>query len=244
MNLDNVLNNSNEINNEVSNEVVTKESQNSFLETGIGKAINTGIDIGIRAILPDVVEDQIINIKDNLLNYGLKDGISKTVEEAINFGKSALGIITGNFENISQMQMAVKKGGIIDSISGIFDTAINQISKKGIINSNVANLIKQGKNTILNSIEGNIEKSFTNQIDSVNNLEKHIDNWKKYYNNHDFANMEKQYKKIEKELSKVVPLEKTLNAARTVENIHSLIKTNGQNFELTETEQELLRKLS
>ncbi|MDQ9826896.1 hypothetical protein RFZ44_26835, partial [Acinetobacter sp. 163] len=68
------------------------------------------------------IDEQIINIKDNLLEYGLKDGISKTINDAIDLGKSAIGIFTGNFENVSQMQDAIKNGGLIDGISTVLDT--------------------------------------------------------------------------------------------------------------------------
>lgn len=50
--MENVLNNSIELNNNLE---IEKE-QNNFLETTLGKTINTGIDIGIRAILPDYIE--------------------------------------------------------------------------------------------------------------------------------------------------------------------------------------------
>ena len=93
---------------EIKNNIDIENKQNNFLETTLGKTINTGIDIGIRAILPDYIEEQIIDIKDNLIKYGLKDGIKKSIDDAINLGKSAIGIISGNFENISQMQEAVK----------------------------------------------------------------------------------------------------------------------------------------
>ena len=46
-----------------------------------------------------------------------------------------------------------------------------------------------------------------------------------------------------KELKNLVPLEKSINEARTIENLHTLIKNNGHNFDLTETEQELIKKL-
>ena len=57
------------------NNLVNEKEQNNFLETTLGKTINTGIDIGIRALLPDYIEEQIIDLKDNLMKYGLKDGI-------------------------------------------------------------------------------------------------------------------------------------------------------------------------
>ena len=69
MKLENLQNNNLELNNKIVNE----KTQKGFLESTLGKAVNTAIDIGLRAILPDFVENQVIGIKNNLLNYGLKD---------------------------------------------------------------------------------------------------------------------------------------------------------------------------
>lgn len=69
MKLENVQNNNLELNNKIVNE----NSQKNFLETTLGKTVNTAIDIGLRAILPDFVENQVINLKNNLFNFGLKD---------------------------------------------------------------------------------------------------------------------------------------------------------------------------
>ena len=46
------------------------KQQREFLETDLGKAVNTGIDIGLRISLPDFLEDEIIKIKDALLTEG------------------------------------------------------------------------------------------------------------------------------------------------------------------------------
>ena len=60
----------NEKNNKLNleNNILKNDEQKSFLETTLGKAINSAIDIGIRALLPDFIEDQIINLKNNLIN--------------------------------------------------------------------------------------------------------------------------------------------------------------------------------
>lgn len=220
-----------------------EKSQNNFLETILGKTINTAIDIGLRTILPDFIENQVIDLKNNLINYGLKDGIKKSIDDSINIGKSAIGIITGKFENITQMQEAVKSGGIIDNISIVLDSVVNKIHSKGVINSSVAKTIKKGKNIILNNIEKNIENTFNSQLKALNNTEKNIENWKKNYNDRNFEGMEKEYKKIRKELNNLAPIEKTINDARTIENLHLLIKNNGQNFELSNEQIELAQKL-
>ncbi len=228
---------------EINNEIINEQEQKSFLETTIGKVINAGIDIGIRAILPDFIEDQVINIKDNLFNYGLKEGIQKTVTDAIDLGKSAIGIFTGNFESISQMQSAVQAGGLIDGVSSLLDTVVEKVQQTGIIDYNIANTLKQGKNIILNNIESNIEKTFTNQIESMDNLEKYIEDWKKDFNKKDFNAMEKTYQKLEKELKNLIPMEKAISQARIIENLHTLIKNNGQDFNLSSEQIELAEKL-
>lgn len=228
---------------EINNEIVNEQEQKSFLETTLGKVINTGIDIGIRAILPDFIEDQAINLKDNLLNYGLKEGIQKTITDAIDLGKSAIGIFTGNFESISQMQNAVQSGGLIDGVSSLLDTVVEKVQQTGIIDYNIAKALKQGKNIILNNIENNIEKTFTSQLESMENLEKYIDDWKKDFEKKDFNKMEKTYEKLENELKNLIPIEKTISQARIIENLHTLIKNNGQDFNLSAEQIALAEKL-
>lgn len=235
----------NNINNEINikNNLTIENKQKNFLETTIGKTINTGIDIGLRALLPNYIEEQVIDLKDNLIKYGLKEGIKKSIDDAINIGKSAVGIVTGNFENISQVQEAIKSGGIIDNISSLLDSIINKVQKNGLINSTVAKTIKQGKNSILNNVEKNIENTFNKQIKSLENTEKYINNWKEFYNNQNFEGMEKEYKRIEKEIDNLIPIEKTINNVRTIENIHNLIRNNGQDFNITIEQLELAQKL-
>ena len=87
-----------ELNNEINNNINVEK--NNFLNSVLGKTINTAIDIGLRAILPDLIENQVIDIKNALLQNGLKSGIDTAVNSAINLGKSAVGIVTGNFENM------------------------------------------------------------------------------------------------------------------------------------------------
>ena len=235
----------NQLNNEknINNNVEIKKEQKNFLETTIGKIVNTGLDIGIRALLPDFLDEQVINLKDNLFEYGFKEGITKTIDDAIDLGKSAIGIFTGNFENIEQMQSAVQTGGLIDGLSDLLDTVVGKVSQKGLINSNVANILTQGKDIILDNVQSNIEKTFAEQVTNSNNINEYIYNWKEAFENKDFDTMEKQYEKIETELKELAPIENTINQARTIENLHNLIKNNGQDFNLTKEQLELAQKL-
>lgn len=72
--------------NKITNEV-TEENQNKFLQTTLGKTINTAMDLGLRAIMPELVEDQIIDIKNTMLNCGFKEGIDCAIKSAIELGK-------------------------------------------------------------------------------------------------------------------------------------------------------------
>ena len=158
-----------------------EKEQNKFLESTIGKVINTGIDIGLRAILPDLIENQVIDVKNALIENGLKEGINQIIKSAIDMGKSAIGIFTGKFDNISQVETAVKKGGIIDSTSNLIDIVVNAAQKNNMLNNNTANIIKQGKNIVLDNVEKNIESIMTEQIKSIENINTYSASWKNYY---------------------------------------------------------------
>lgn len=132
------------LSNNIEQEKLEKE-QNSFLQTNLGRAINGGIDLGLRVLLPNFIEDEVISIKDSLITEEFSAAISTAIEEATNLGKSAMGLITGTFENISQVNKAIKKGGLIDTISDILDTGISCAQKHGYIEKGTAKTIKKRK---------------------------------------------------------------------------------------------------
>ena len=74
-------------------------------------------------------------------------------------------------------------------------------------------------------------------------MNNYINSWKDSFENKDFEKMEKEYKKIQKELKNLVPLEK-LQDAKSIEILHNLIKNNGNNFNLTQEEMDLVNKLN
>ena len=215
-----------------------------FLNSTLWNTINNGIDIGLRYALPNLIEDEIIELKNNLINLGLKDGIKQSINSIIDTGKQAFGVLTGNFKDIDQLTKVIRNGGLIDKVSEGLDIIIKKGQDSGKINYILGNTLKNGKNTILSSVERNIESTLNSQINSAKLVDKYINNWKEFYNNKDFDGMQKEYLKIEKELKQLVPLENTLKNARFVENIHTLIKNKGQDFNLSEYEVELAKKLN
>lgn len=230
-----------EINNEINKEI--NNEKNNFFNNFIGKSINTAINIGLKTILPDLIEDQIIEIKDALFENGLKSGINKAIESIVDIGKGTAGIFTGKFESMSQMEVAIKNGGIIDSISELLDKTIDLINEKGCINKTTAKLIEGGKDIILNSIENNIKEEINIQDNMIKELENDIENWKQYYENKDFEGMTEVYNKINSNLDKIIPVEDILIESKKINNIYDLIKNNGQDFNITEVEMELAEKL-
>lgn len=232
------LNLNNDINLKNNNE------QKNFLNTTLGRAIDNGIDIGLRCILPDYLEQGIIELKDNLINYGLKDGISKSIESVVNSGKVIIGIVTGDFESISQVKSAINSGGIINSVSELLDDIFDKVRVSGKVNNTIMNLIENGKDSILNNIEKNIEDTLNKQIEGIEDLEEYINDWKEFYNNKDFNSMEKEYKKIKNELNDLIPIQNTLNDTNKIEILHNLIKNNNGNFNLSKKELELAEKIS
>lgn len=234
-----------ELNNNINQDITKniKQEQQTFLQTALGKVINSAIDIGLKSVLPDLIENQIIDIKNAILENGFSAGIKEVIDSSIDTGKSLIGIATGEFENISQIEMAVKKGGILDQISELLDYSINFANKKDIIDNNISSIIKKSKNTIISSISNKIEETLTNQIKAVEKIEKSCKKWKDAYGNKDFSEMEKSYKLIENSLTKIVPLESIIKEARSIENMHELIKNNELNFNLSEETMQLAQKL-
>lgn len=237
------LENNISLTNGVTEEKLAQE-QNNFLESTLGKVINSALDVGIRMILPDFIEDGVVEVKDALLKGGFKEGVDTAINNAVDLGKSIVGIFTGNFDSISQARDAVKSGGIIDGISGVLDTVLDKTSSTGLISNNVASIISSGKDAILNSVSNKIEDNFTNQLEQVENLSTYENSWKNSFDNKDFDGMQKEYEKIQETLKEIMPLESTIKEARIIENLHTLIKNNNKDFNLTNEQRELANLLS
>lgn len=230
-----------ELQNEINNNI--KIEKNNLLNSIIGKTINNAIDIGLKTVLPDLIENQVIDIKNSFVENGLTEGIQTAVDSAVDFGKSAIGIFTGNFENMTQVRTAVADGGIIDAMSNVLDKVIDKTYQSGLINKSISTVIKNGKNILLENISSNIKNELDEQTNTVEKLGRYVENWKEYYNNKDFDGMTKEYNKIKSQLDNIIPLENILKETREVETLHNLIKNNGKNFEITDLEKELAKNL-
>ena len=234
----------NELENKFELNVNLEKEQKNFFDTTLGKVINSGLDFGLRAILPDMIENQIINIKDALFENGIKDGIQTAVDPIIDFGKSVSGIFTGKFENMSQVETAIGNGGIIDTVSDLIDKSLVKVQQKGIIGYQVKNLITKGKDIILNNVTTSLKNEMKFQENSIYEIENYINNFNDFFNNKDFEGMTKEYNKIQDKLEKVIPLENIMREISRTEIVYNLIKNNGNNFNLSEGEIEFIKKIN
>jgi len=219
-----------------------EKKQESFLETTLGKVINKAVDIGIAAVVPDLIEDEVIDIKNAIIKNGFQEGVKTAINGAINLGKSVMGMATGKFEDVSQAQNVIKSGGVLDNVSSLLDFALNKAKSSGILDKNIYQVIKQGKNTILNQVEKGITKEFGKQTENFEKLGTYMNSWRQNYKEQNFNGMEKNYEKIQETLKELLPLEKTLSEARKIENLHEMIRNNDQKFNLT-MEQEKLAEI-
>ena len=81
------------------------------------------------------------------------------------------------------------------------------------------------------------------EMNSLEKVSKYISNWNNYYNLKDREGMEKEYKKIKKQMDTIMALDSTISEAKKIENLHNLIKNKGENYELSEEERELINIL-
>lgn len=219
-----ILENINELGNKLINNEELKNIQEGFLQSKIGQIVNSAIDFGLKEILPDFVEDEVIEVKDALFTGGLKEGIDTAIENAINLGKNIVGIFNENFKDIDQVEKSLEKGEIIEGISDSIDFIVNKLEKSNIISTNISELIKNGKNLILGNVDSNIQNEFNSELKSLKKIEKYIKNWEKYYSEKNIEGLNTEFNKIKKQLKNIIPLENIINNVRKIENINQLIK--------------------
>ncbi|MBQ3407852.1 MAG: hypothetical protein IJH12_01430 [Clostridia bacterium] len=225
-------------------ESISLNKENNFFESTFGKIINNSIEMGIRALLPDYIENDVINIKNTLINQGIGEAIKETINTAISLGKSAIGVISENYENIEQAETVLEKGDLINGISNVLDNVLEKIGEKNILPEKIINIIRNGKESLLNGVTKDIKKEFNIQNENITKLDNYNKKWRQAYEKQDFNGMEKNIKKINKLIENIIPIENIIKESRTIENLHSLIKNNGQNFNISLEEEEISKLLN
>lgn len=223
---------------------VSNNLNNNFIQSTFGNVINSAVEKGIRALFPDYLEENIIDIKNNIINKDFTGLINNTIDTAINIGKNKLDNISENFQSIGQVSKIFKNEDFINGVSSVIDKALGTLSNKGFINEKIIEKIKDGKNTIMEKINSNVNNEIQEQTKKVEKMEKYNEKWKKAFEEKNFEKMEKNMKQIDKLKKQTIPIEKIINDANTIKNIHEIIKNNGNNFDLSDDILDLAKLLS
>ena len=228
MNLDLISekNLNNQLTNDIKNNEISK-NQNDFIGNMFKNAINFGVDLGLKSLLPDLIEDQVIDIKNSILEGGFKEGVDTLMKKVNEFKNSITGIFTGNFNNIQEINSATKQGGIIKTVSKGLSTGIDTGVKSGIIPKSIGGILKAGKTTMLNEFSNSLESQMRKEIqkfDILNDLNK------KCYDaldQRDFDKMTKYTEKISVLSKDLVKFSNIINETKKIEELHNFIKENN-----------------
>lgn len=181
----------------------------------------------LKTFLPDSIEDKVIKIKDQIGLSKLSKNVENFIREIINSkGKNDL------TKSIKELNIEKQTNTLISNIGDAFNLSMNQINK-----------LENNKKAISKKVEEQLSKEIKNYINTFEKNEKYISEWEKFYISRDFESMDKVYKKIERNLKNIIPIEEKIKEVRELENLHLLIKRKGGDFNLTNEEIELTKKL-
>ena len=228
MNLDLISekNLNNQLTNDIKNNEISK-NQNDFIGNIFKNAINFGVDLGLKSLLPDLIEDQVIDIKNSILEGGFKEGVNTLMKKVNEFKNSITGIFTGNFNNIQEINTATKQGGIIKTVSKGLSKGIDTGVKSGIIPKSIGGILKAGKTTMLNEFSNSLESQMRKEIqkfDTLNDLNK---KWYDALDQRDFDKMTKYTEKISVLSKDLVKFSNIINETKKIEELHNFIKENN-----------------
>lgn len=224
-------------------ELIEDLKQIKDIKIDIGNLANTGLEFGLRAVLPDFIEDDIIDIKDKFIQEGFTEGVKETYEKVKDIGKSIQGIFTGKFESVEQVKRLIQTDGILDGTSEIIDKILKTLLNKKKISKSTYNLIKTGKKEIMDSLENELESYYKIDTYSLEKIEEYCQEWKENYSKGNYKEMQKSINKIKQRLDKNESIEKIIKQAREIEKIQKYIEEKGSIENLSESEKMLIEKI-
>ena len=227
-----MLANINELGNKIMSNINLEKFQDDFLNSTVGKIVNSSIDIGLKSLLPDFMEEEVIDVKNAFLTDGFQKGIESAITNTIEVGKKVLNI-TDAYDDINQIVDSFKNGKLINGISSVIDLTVDGLNSMDVISKEVSDIIKSGKDILVESIENNVSNEFTAEGKIVDKINKYTDNWMNCYKNKDLEGLNKEFKKIQNQIKKIVPLESIINNVNKMININELIK-NSEEFDFNE----------
>ena len=86
---------------------------------------------------------------------------------------------------------------------------------------------------MVESIENNINEEFVFEKKVMDKIDKYTNNWMNFYKDKNLEGLNKEFKKIQNQIKKIVPLENIINNMNKMININELIK-NSEDFDFNE----------
>ena len=209
------------------NSLEVTKGQDSFLNKLFKNAIEEGINLGIKALLPDIIEDQVIDIKDGIIEGGFKEGASVFVNKVKEFGNAVSGIFTGNFNNINALELATKNSGILKLFSKGLSLGIDYAINSGKINSTMGSILKSGKTALINKFADKLETNITKEMKKFDKLKSLQSKWDEALEDRDIDRMNKYVDKINELSKETVPFENILNRTHQINELHDWMKKNN-----------------
>ncbi len=226
-----ILEDLSELGKKITENIDLKNIQETFINSNITQIVNTAIDMGLKSLLPDFLENEVIDVKNKLIEGGLEDGINSAIVNTIKVGKKLLGLENSNFNSIEQAKDTINKGNLANNVANNIDSILEKVSNS--ISGNIVNIIKDGKELVLDNINTNVEIEFNNELKALGKIEKYIKNWEKYYLKKDVEGLNNELNKIEKQMKKILPIEEILNKVENIRSINGLIEEDN-NFDFSE----------
>ncbi len=224
-------------------ELIEDLKQTKDVKIDIGNLADTALEFGLRTVLPDFIEDDVIDIKNKFIEEGFTEGIKEIYEKVKDIWKSIQGIFTGKFENIDQVKRLIETDGILDGASDLIDKILKTMLSKKKISKSTYNLIKTGKKEILNSLESELENYYKIDTYSLEKIQEYCQEWKENYTKENYQEMQKTMNKIKQRLDKSESIEKIIKQAREIEKIQKYIEEKGSIENLSESEKMLIEKI-
>jgi len=107
--------------------------------------VNRGIDIGIRLVFPDFLEDGIREVKDSLIQDGFGAALRTAVDQTLQLGRQALDFAIRGFRNTPEAIQLLDNGMLQNNIAKTVDEAITKMGSNRDINPEIAKKMLERK---------------------------------------------------------------------------------------------------
>ncbi|MCL2382801.1 MAG: hypothetical protein FWC79_01160 [Oscillospiraceae bacterium] len=227
------------------NSLTIAREQDRFFDTTLGRVINRGIDLGIRAIFPEFLENKVIDVKDALINEGLNSAIRTAIDQTLELGRRALSdFLTRGFRNVSDARDVLETGDLLANVSKELDHVIERTERNNADRLNIGSNLSERKAMLLEMVRRDVDSCISEQIELTDTINSHITKWNDALQKGNFRSMENEFAQVQEKMVAVMPTENMIKDVRTLENLHNLIKNNGRDFNISEYERKVAEILA